>query len=282
MNWQIVKIAVFNLLFSSLLIYISILIYLFFRQSYLIFLPKKGKIYHTPKELSIPFEVHKLELTENQTIYLWFIPASKPTQTTILFCHGNAGNLEDRLEILKVLYQLGTNLVLFDYRGYGESKGKPSETNTYTDAELIYNFLRKQKKIPANKIIIFGRSLGGGVACELAFRHPETGALILDSTFISMPKIAQKYYPYVPVFFLIRHRYENIKKLPKIKIPKLIIHSKEDDIVPFYHGQKLFETACEPKSFLILQKGGHRNCFIEEEKKYLEEIKNFLLKFHLL
>ncbi len=240
------------------------------------FLPSCFPPTHSPKDIGIDFEESFYLYPNEESVHFWFIPASKETKNTILFCHGNSGNLGDRLEIIKVLHSLDWNLLIFDYRGYGASKGIPSEKNTYQDGEAMIHFLKEKKGIDESWIVVYGRSLGGGIACELALRHPHLKGLILDSTFTSLPEIGQRYYPYIPVKWILRYRYENLKKIKRISIPKLIIHSKQDNIIPVSHAHKLFEGAKDPKKLLILPHGDHTTCFISSQEEYLSGIKEFL------
>ncbi len=276
MNCSGIKYILFPAGFSLVLFYLSLVLYLALRQKHLVFLPTYAYPTRSPKEIGIGFEEHFYNFPNGDTIHLWFIPAQNPTKETILFCHGNSGNLGNRLEIIKTLYSLGLNLLVFDYRGYGASKGNIGEKTTYQDAEAMLNFLKKEKGITESQIIVYGRSLGGGVAAELALRHPNIKGLILDSTFTSLPDIGQHYYPYIPVRWVLRYRYENIKKIRKITPPKLIIHSQEDEVIPVSHAHRLYKAAKPPKYLLILPKGTHTNCFIESQKDYLSGITKFL------
>ncbi len=276
MNWLGIKYILLPAGLSLVLFYLSLIFYLAFRQKQLIFLPTHTYPTRSPKEVGIEFEEHFYQFPNGDTIHLWFISAQNPTQETILFCHGNSGNLGNRLEIIKTLYNLGLNILIFDYRGYGASKGAIGEKTTYQDAEAMLNFLKEKKGITESHIIAYGRSLGGGVATEIAFRHPNIKGLILDSTFTSLPDIAQHYYPYIPVRWVLNHRYENIRKIKKITLPKLIIHSQEDEVIPISHAHRLYKAAKPPKYLLILPKGTHTNCFMVSRKEYLSGITEFL------
>ncbi len=276
MIWLILKNSISYSLFFGLVAYFGILLYLFLNQDRLIFLPTPGSPILTPAHYGIDYESHTLPINDEEGVHLWFIPGKEKQSPVLLFCHGNSGNLGSRIEILKILYQLGIPIVMFDYRGYGESHGRPSEKHLYEDGERVLEFLKIQKGYPFKEIVVMGRSLGGAVACELAYRHPELLGLILDSTFTSLPEIAQIRYPYVPVSLLLKYRFDNLSKVQEIPIPKLIIHSVQDEVIPFSLGERLFQRARSPKRFLSLPAGGHNDAFLESQEIYLQGLKEFL------
>ena len=191
---------------------------------------------------------------------------------TILFMHGNAGNISHRLETIQIYHQLGFNFLIFDYRGFGNSSGSPSEKGTYLDAKAAWDYLINEKNTKAEDIIIVGRSLGGGVASEMAKRS-KPAMLVLESTFISMPKISQEHYPFMPTNLIVKHRYDTINKLSDIECPVVVIHSKDDEVVPFSHGKLLYKSANKPKSFIELR-GGHGNGFMLSKMDYISGLKN--------
>ena len=170
--------------------------------------------------------------------------------------------------------ELGLSTLIIDYRGYGLSDGKPSEEGTYLDAESAWNYLIEERGLQADDIIIFGRSLGGGVATWLA-KNKQPAALIIESTFTSITDIASSLYPYMPVRLLGQIRYENINRIAAIRSPLLIIHSREDELIPFSHAEALYQQAEEPKTFLEIS-GGHNGGFLLERDKYLEGLRSFL------
>ncbi len=276
MIWLILKNSISYSLFFGFLAYFAILSYLYFNQDRLIFLPTPGTPIITPANYGIDYESHILPINDKESVHLWFIPGKEEQSPVLLFCHGNSGNLGSRLEILRVLYQLGIPIAIFDYRGYGESRGRPSEKHLYEDGERVLRFLKTEKGYPLKETIVMGRSLGGAVACELAYRHPDLSGLILDSAFTSLAEIAQIRYPYVPVSLLLKYRFDNLSKVQAISIPKLIIHSLQDEVIPFSLGQRLFQRARPPKRFLSLPAGGHNDAFLESQERYLQGLKEFL------
>ena len=166
------------------------------------------------------------------------------------------------------------SVFIIDYRGYGNSEGTPTEKGTYLDAEAAWNYLINEKKIDAKNIIIFGRSLGGAVATWLAYKHP-AAALIIESTFTSIADVGKHYYPYLPTQLLARIKYPSIKRIIKVHLPVLIIHSPDDEIIPYQFGKKMFDAANEPKMFLDIH-GGHNEGFYTSGEKYIDGLNRFI------
>ena len=171
--------------------------------------------------------------------------------------HGNAGNISHRVDYAAMFDRLGFSTLLVDYRGYGRSSGAPSEQGTYRDAAAGWRWLTETKGIAAGDIVLFGESLGGGVAAWLAARE-KPRALVLASTFSSVPDLAAEIYPFLPVRFLSRYKYNTLDALARVHAPVLVAHSKSDDIIPYSHGERLFAAAREPKSFLELRRRPQR------------------------
>lgn len=228
-----------------------------------------------PGDLQRPFEDVVLKTGDGLEINGWYFPAatnSPRAGRVFLVCHGNAGNISHRLHLCSALLSTGGGVFVFDYRGYGRSQGSPSEKGTARDAEAAYQWLR-QKGCAATNIIAYGESLGGGVAAELAARQP-LGGLILQSTFTSVPDIGAELFPWLPVKTIASIHYATKDKLPKLKIPVLVMHSPEDDIIPYHHGKTNFALANEPKLFCELS-GGHNNS-IEDRVRFVAGIDAFL------
>lgn len=228
------------------------------------------------QSLARPWEDAYFQTADGQNINGWFFPAqtnSPRAHLAVLLCHGNAGNIGDRLGLYEVLLETGVNVFAFDYRGYGRSQGRPSEAGTYLDAQAAYDWLRT-KGIAGTNIIALGESLGGGVASELALRVPLRG-LILQSTFTSMTDLGAELFPWLPVRTLGTIRYDTLGKLPRIQIPILVLHSRDDSIVGFHHGEKLFASAREPK-FLCEIAGDHNETLLSGLDRYRDGINRFL------
>lgn len=228
----------------------------------------------TPKAAGFDYQEISFKTQDGFLLNGWFIPAGE-SERTVLFFHGNAGNISHRLEKIAFWHNLGLNIFIFDYRGYGQSQGKPSENGLYQDARAAYDYLQRERKLAEQEIIFFGESLGGAVAVDLATKT-RPSALIVESTFSSSEDMAKIIYPFLPSFML-RTRFDSAGKVKEIKIPKLFIHSQSDEIVPFKLGQKLFAAAGEPKDFLKIS-GGHNTAFMESAGIIKDKIKDFLAK----
>ncbi len=294
------------------LVYVIFSLILFFGQDGLVFIPRKGVV-GSPQELGLKYFNAKLKTEGGLQLGAWFIPAPrrlsqnpqspqssditkeslkpnpdnspKLTQSAsavplvILFCHGNGGNIGNRLSYLPIFQSLGLSTLLFDYRGYGDSEGKPSEVGTYQDVAAAWRYLTEEQKIPPQRILIYGESLGGAVASywaeTLEAQSIKAGGLILVGTFSHVNDRAAELYPLLPVRLISRFSYGSESRLPKIKIPVLIIHSRDDEIIPFSHGEKLFKAAQEPKLFTILR-GGHNDAMFDSLETYREGLAKFI------
>ncbi len=193
----------------------------------------------------------KLSVTQTEQISALYLPNSQATQT-LLYIHGNAEDLGDIRPLLDRLHSWGFSVFAYDYRGYGTSNGNPSERNAYQDAETAYRYLTEQLKIPPKQIIVYGRSVGGGSAVDLATRHP-VGGLILESTFTSAFRVV------VPFPILPFDKFSNLDKLRKVQCPVLVMHGQADQTIPIQHGQRLYEAASEPKMSLWVAEAGHND-----------------------
>ena len=254
---------------------IIIPIFIFFSVRYLeqksLYYPLR-KIEATPEYLGLGFEDITLITKDGVSISGWFIPAVS-SRAVIILCHGNGGNISHRLEKIKILNGLDLDILIFDYRGYGTSEGSPSEEGLYFDAEAVYDYLVKEKKIPYQKIIGYGESLGGAVVVDLASGR-KMGGVIIEDSFTSAREMGKKVFPFIPTF-IYKSRFDSLSKLKNIRIPKLIFHSVDDEIIPFEHGRRLFESAPEPKEFIWLN-GGHNDAFLVSADLYRSGIDSFV------
>jgi fermentation-respiration switch protein FrsA (DUF1100 family) len=249
---------------------------LFVTQSSLVFYPETGReIVATPAQLGLPYEDLHLKTSDGISLHGWFVPAAQ-ARGTVLFLHGNAGNISHRLDSIQMFHTLGYSTLIFDYRGYANSGGKPTEQGTYRDAEAAWRYLTEQRHVPSCRIVLFGESMGGAIAAQLA-THERPGALVIASGFTSVPDMAQHIYPYLPVKWLARIRYDTREYLRTVTAPVLIAHSPQDDIVPYEHGQALFAAANPPKQFLELA-GGHNDGFIFMRESWVNVLAEFLGK----
>ena len=226
----------------------------------------------SPQSVGFAFEDLKLPSAKDVDIEGWYVPGADG-QPIVLLCHGNGGNMSHRLEKLKLLRQAGAGVMMFDYRGYGRSEGYSTEENTYADAEAAYAWLRA-KGLAAKDIVLYGESLGAAVAIELATRHPEAAGLVVDSGFTSTTAIGKKIFPHLPVSWLVRYQYDNLSKIPKVKGPVLVLHSPQDDIVPYEMGRALFAAAPQPKTFAELH-GSHNDGFFKSAPQYVDALKAY-------
>jgi pimeloyl-ACP methyl ester carboxylesterase len=265
--------------------YIGLAIALYFGQSNLVFMPSRD-VLETPKSMGIKFEDIQLTTKDNVNLSAWLIPAKDNDpigKGIILFCHGNGGNISNRTSYLPIFKDLGLSTFLFDYRGYGKSEGQPSEEGTYADVEAAWQYLTQERKIPPQKIIVYGESLGGAIASYIvqttAQQNSQNSAagLILASTFTSISDRAAELYPFLPIRLLSRFNYNSRDRLPNIKIPVLIIHSTDDEIIPFHHGDRNFQVANAPKK-LVKLRGNHNEGFLDSLETYRTGINEFLQK----
>jgi len=243
-------------------------------QSKMVFMPTQ-EIVSSPKDIGLEYEDITFPASDLVNLHGWFIPSDKE-RGVLLFCHGNHGNISYRLESIALFNRLGLSVFIFDYRGYGQSEGSPSEKGIYIDASSAWKYLTRTRKIKSDKIIVFGRSLGGAVAVNLA-NDIYPGALIVESSFTSAVDMAKIMYPYLPVSPIVRFKLNSIEKILNINCPVLVIHSPEDDIIPYWMGKKIYENAPQPKTFLEIE-GDHNEGFLTSGEKYTSGIKQFLSK----
>jgi uncharacterized protein len=225
----------------------------------------------TPEDIGLPYESIYLEAADRVKISAWWVPAPSP-RGAVLFCHGNGGNISDRLDFIRMFNCLGLSTLIFDYRGYGKSEGRPSEQGTYGDAEAAWTYLVEEGRINPGRIVVFGRSLGGAVAARVAGLHIP-GALILESSFTSVRGAARDRFPWI--WALLPDRYPTKRFLQKAACPVLIIHSRDDRMIPLHHGRDLFAAARTPKEFLEIR-GDHNEAFYRSKAVYEETIDTFL------
>lgn len=227
--------------------YVIVCILFFIFQGQFIFFPNTG-FTQTPASERWDFEEITVEVDGGVT-HGWFVPTDQPRIGTILFSHGNAENIGDQIETIRPFRLLGFDTLVYDYAGYGQSTGRPTEKRVYDDIRGMYSWLTKVKGVSPKEIVLCGRSVGGGPTAQLA-TEVECAAVILESTFRSIAAMAAEVMPWIPRGPLVRYRFDNERKVKEINIPLLIVHSPKDSIIPFAHGQTLFEVANEPKQFL--------------------------------
>ena len=241
-------------------------------QSRLVFHPVR-ELAGTPADLGIDHEEVRVPAENGAQLHGWFIPA-EDAEWTVLFCHGNAGNISHRLDTIRMFHENRWNLFIFDYRGYGQSGGRPSEQKTYQDAWAAWNYLTGSRGIAPGRIVILGRSLGGPIGAWLAAKTRPAG-LAIESSFTSLADIGAEIYPFLPVRWLSTIKYPTRDLVREVSCPVLIVHSAEDDVVPFRHGRAIFEAAGEPKTFLEIH-GDHNEGFLLSEPAYVQGFTAFL------
>lgn len=263
-----------------LIIFLAVVLF----KIYFVFLEQKS-LYHpqkeipqTPENSGIAYEEIYFKAADEIALNGWFVPA-KDAKITILYCHGNAGNIYHRLHKVKFFHELGVNFFIFDYRGFGKSKGHPSEKGLYKDAQAAFDYLLSRADVDKNRIVAYGKSLGGPVSADLC-RNRKISACILEGSFASVALRAQQLYPFLPMKFLISQKYDTIKKVNALKIPKLIVHGRDDEVISFSHGEMLFKAACEPKLFLPFY-GGHNDDVYVTSQAYKEELTKFFSEYKL-
>lgn len=244
-------------------------------QELVIYYPKRH-VGATPAEMGLDFERLQLTTSDGELLHGWFIPGERQ-QPAVLFCHGNASTVStaSHLKLIDLLHSLGLPVLIFDYRGFGRSSGSPSESGTYRDGEAAWHFLVQSRGYDPGDIVIWGKSLGGGIASYLAARHSGCRALVLESTFTSIPDVARRIVPFLPVGRIIRHTYPVKARVRQVEAPVLVMHSPQDETIPYGMGLEIFAAAGEPKRFVALQ-GGHEWGFLASREAYREAVREFL------
>ena len=254
--------------------YLIVVVLVWVFQEKLVYFPdvgREGTI--TPKAMGLAYEEVQLSTEDGLTLAAWWVPRTDARGTIALF-HGNAGSIASRIPYAAMFHQLGYATLLVEYRGYGTNAGTPSEAGTYRDAEAAWRYLTATRKLPPEKIVVMGESLGGGVATWLAAKH-KPGALILASAFTSVPDVGADVYWFLPVRLIGRVRYDSLSRMTEIDCPVLVAHSPDDEIIPVSHGQALFLAAPDPKLFVKLA-GGHNDGFLYMRPEWAEVVGVFL------
>lgn len=246
-------------LLTALALYVALCALLWLFQARLIFLPGGGNWDDSPADAGLSFRELRLPVERGETIHAWHVPHPN-ARATVLFCHGNAGTLRGRIGLVEAMHRLGFASLFFDYRGYGKSDGSPSERNTYADCDAAWRWLTTEGNVPPERIVLWGRSLGGAVAVECASRR-RVAALVVESSFSSLVDAAAHHYPWAPVRLLLRHRFDAAARVGSIDAPKLFAIFDDDRVVPPRFGRRLFDAAAEPKTLLALP-GDHDSALV--------------------
>jgi fermentation-respiration switch protein FrsA (DUF1100 family) len=255
--------------------YAGLFLVVFVSQRRYVYYPDRD-VALTPAAAHLPYEEVLLSTGDGQRLGAWFIPAaaSNRLDLTLLFCHGNGGNISHSVGSAETFHKLGFDVLLFDYRGYGTSTGKPSETGTYRDADAAWDYLTVKRGIPPGRIVLFGRSLGGAIAAELAARvKPHT--LVLESSFTRAADMAAQMFPLLPSRLLCRFGYNTAASVRKVTCPVIVAHGPADEMIPFRMGEKIFAQAPEPKRFIAFR-GAHNDGGMDVDADYRHD---FMLSF---
>jgi uncharacterized protein len=228
----------------------------------------------TPAQAALDYEDVWFDTADNVRLHGWMIP-SPGSSALMLFCHGNAGNISHRVDNIRRLHDIGLNVFIFDYRGYGQSSGKITEAGFYLDAEAAYAEARRHAKAQNLKLVIFGRSLGGIAAVHLGAHYGCSG-LILESTFTHMAAMARVHFPLPVPEGLLRHKLNALEKIGRIKAPVLFVHGDLDDIVPIKLGRELFDAKNAPKEFMTIEGAGHNDTYFVGGQAYFDKLRDFV------
>ncbi len=271
--------ALATLLAGLALVYVALGVVLYLFQGSMVFLanlPGRG-LDATPDQIGLDYEDVVVETTDGERLHGWFVPTAQ-ARGTLLFFHGNAGNISHRLESIQIFNRLGLDVLIVDYRGYGQSSGRPSEQGTYRDAQAAWDYLVEIRQIAPQRIVVFGRSLGGAVGAWLASRladDEKPAAVLIESSFSSGADMARRLYPIYPARLLTRLRYPVVEYAARLACPVLVIHSRDDEIIPFAMSRAIYDAAGEPKDFIELR-GDHNSGFWLSRDLYAAGLGRFL------
>ena len=259
-----------TLFFSIILIYLIIVAYMYLNQRKLLYLPSENN--YLDDQIDFNFREVFIDVEKNLKLKAWLIENDFKNKKTLVFFHGNAGNLSNRTYKLNQLSKLDLNIIILAWRSFSGNEGEPSEQNLYNDAKKTIDWLNS-RGVKNKNIILYGESLGTGIAVELSQTN-QFGGIILESPFTSMTNAAKNIYPWLPVKYLLKDKYDSEKKIKNLQIPILIMHGKKDNIVPFKMGEKLYDLANNPKFFYFTENDDHMMTF---DEKLVSTIKNFLI-----
>jgi uncharacterized protein len=261
--------------------YLTICLVLFFGQNRLIFFPPKT-LDRTPAAFNLRYQDVWLPVSNqsgSDRMHGWWIPNDR-SRDTLLYFHGNGGNVSTEVGMAYRFHQLGLSVLLIDYRGYGQSEGGfPSESAVYQDAQTAWDYLIQEQKVSAKKIMIYGHSLGGAIAINLATQHPEAAGLIVQSSFTSLQAMAAGDWKFrlFPIELILTQKFDSIAKVPFLKTPVLFIHGMADLVVPESMSRSLYQAASQPKQLLLVPNGGHNDTdLIFETPQILAEVRKFI------
>ena len=260
--------------------YLTPVVYLMANEKRMLFQPNQfgGRVVlPIPDSLGLVSNRVSLTSADSTKITGVVIPTVDTAAQWLLYLHGNAGTITSSVlpQFYARWHALGLNILAIDYRGYGESESRaPDEKGTYADARAAYEWLRATRGVSPERIILYGHSLGAGIATELAL-HVQVAGLIVEGAFTSVPDLGAEIYPWVPVRVIARQRFDNIEKIGRVSMPKMVMHAIDDEIVPYVHGQRLYEAARAPKDWVRL-KGGHMDAFLQDSAHFWRHARGFV------
>lgn len=259
-----------------LALYAGVALFLWVAQPRLVYYPgfPTRELVRTPAEAGLDYQDVRLQADDDTALHGWYVPGPGTEAPVVLFLHGNAGNIGERLDTLRLLHDAGAATLIIDYRGYGRSEGRPDEAGTYRDADAAWRWLTRTRGLARGDIVVFGRSLGGPIAARLAARTRPAG-LVLESTFTSLPDLAADHYPWMPTRLLTRYRYDTRAYLADVTCPVLVIHGRDDELVPFAHAERLAAVR-PPVVELVALDGGHDGAFLVSGPFYRDTLAAFL------
>ena len=272
-RWILVRLAVG----ASLAYGVSFIVLWTQLEKRFVFFPVAELLY-TPNDVNLEYEDVRIQTSDGLALQGWFIPGKAETGSNVtwLWFHGNGGNIGHRIEELALAHhRIEANIFIFDYRGYGESEGAPSEKGTYLDSRAVMEYLSLRPDVDSGRIVYLGHSLGAAVAVELALTQPPM-AMVLVSPFASVRDMANLTLPFPPIGWLVRNHYDSISRIQQLDVPVLVLHGDQDETVPIDQGRKLYRAANQPKRFQVLEGAAHNNTFEVAPEQYWGTIEAFL------
>ena len=262
-------------------LYVLVAAAIWFAQTRILYHPRKT-LDVTPADLGLTFEPVRLALNGDQ-LAGWWVPSKIPQAPTLLYLHGNAGNVSANVDQVRRLAGTGLSIFIFDYRGYGESTGGPPRKRLiYEDAERAWTYLVRERRVQASEVVIYGHSLGGAVGIDLASRHPDAGALITEGAFPSIIDVADgTVFGWLPLRLIVTERFDAGSRIGTVRVPKLILHGEADTMIPVRLARQLYDAAAEPKQLAVIAGGDHEDSAEINAAAYFAALNGFLRKYHL-
>ncbi len=240
----------------------------------LLYFPSRA-IVETPGGAGLEYRDLALDTDDGERLHGWWVPARARPVGHVLFCHGNAGNVGDRVLHADLLTAAGFDVLLFDYRGYGDNPGRPSEEALYRDARAAREYLSRREDVDTERLVYFGESLGAAVVVKLATEHPPAG-LVLRSPFTSLAAVGKLHYRWLPVGWMLKDRYESLAAIKGVHVPVLVIAGGSDAIIPATQSRALHDAAAGPKRFVLIEGADHNDAELFVGPEVLAAVGRFL------